>query len=218
MIRIPKTNSYGQTMTYYHVISDTRMKRIIRFDFFELIRTTANGEAHILPDFEGAVVYFVPDGERYATMSRIFRREAECQHKQYISHYECVLKGTPLCDGWKDTPNREHYCEACTNRHICRTISLNAVIEDDEGNKTELGNLIADEDSDSPEEVVTHNEDLEELRRVLDHIPEKDREYILNRYKDGMNFTKLAKMYGIDWCYASKRAGRIEERIRKKFC
>ena len=215
MFKIPKNNSYGQTMTYYCVTSETQMTAMTRTAFMNLIRTTANGYDHVLPDFEAAVVYFIQDSDQYATTSRVFRNEAECQRKKLANNNECVLRGTSLCDGWKETTCGKCCCDFCESKQIRRAYSLNETIKDEEGNTIEFGDTIVDDVSDTPEEIAMLNEDRDILREALNLLNDSDREYILAYYRDGMNFVKMAQMYGIDRHFASKRAGRIEARIRK---
>lgn len=216
MIQIPKTGTDGQPMAYYHIISDTDKQQLNRHEFFKLVRATPNGEDRVLPDFDAGVTYFLPDSEHCAEMSRYFCNEADAQRRQNNRHYDCVLKNTMKCDGWKKDTPVEQSCANCNRQHTCRTISLNATFEDDEGYEFEFGDTILDDLSDSLEEIMQNHDDHKILHTALSCLSEEDRRYILTRYGEDMDFVKLAEMYGTNRHYASKRAGRIENRIRKK--
>lgn len=213
-IRIPTTGSDGNIMTFIHVISDTEWQTITRQEFFELVRSTPNADEHVVPDIEGAIVYFVPDEEKYTIMSQTFCREAEKERKRNIRHNKCVYRGTGQCDGWTNNPDRKNKCETCDRRYISKTFSLNEAHEDDDGNITDFGDMLYDNTVPSVEDIVQDSIDVSIIRSAVACLREDDRKFLEDALRVGMNYSELGRLYGI----APRRANRRFERIKKQIC
>lgn len=68
----------------------------------------------------------------------------------------------------------------------------------------------------TPEEAVIRKEERQELLRLLAALPEEDRRLVIASVQDGMDFGKLAELFGLsNRNYASKKTGRILERMRR---
>lgn len=213
-IHVPANGTDGRPMTYIHVLSDTEWKEISRREFAKLVHDTPNSDEHIVPDFDGAVTYFVPDGEKYDQMSRCFSREADKERRRNERHYRCIYKGTDLCDGWTRDPDREHNCASCTRKYTSITISLEEAYKDDEGNIVDFGSAFHDDTVPSMEEIVQQRIDADILRSAIERLDEEDRKFLTDGLRVDMNYAKLGRMYGID----PRCAGRHIERIKEVLC
>ena len=213
------TNLYipaNRKFTFIRVFEDGSYETIDRYAFFEILKTTPNPQERVIPDFEAAIVYFVPASAGMAQAAVDLAREADRQKKRDASRYGCIYAHTCKCDGWKKNADGSRRCESCVLSRTTRTISLDVPVTDEDGEEDSFAST-NDFASDIAIDAHLENEcDKELLRAALATLPQADQAYIADRYRDGMNFSRLAEMYGLsDRTYASKKAARIEDRLKK---
>ena len=214
---IPGTKPSRDTLIkFYRVASDGTWEEMKRSDFFRLLKTVAFPRQHLCPDVYGGTVYFVDEPTSAQKQAHVdMCRELDKLQKRTQRASRCIYFKTQKCDGWKPDANGNRRCDACPHNNLCRTISLDAPVSDDEGNEMSYGAHIPSPDS-TPEDVALHNAELRELARLLSALPEEDRRLIIVSMQDGMDFGKLAELFGLsNRNYASKKTGRILERLRK---
>jgi len=214
---IPGTKPSRDTLIkLYRIAADGTWEEMKRGDFFKLLKTVSYPRQHLCPDVYGGIVYFVDEptpAQRQAHVKMC--QELENLKKRTQRASRCIYFETKKCDGWKLNADGSRRCDSCPHNTLCRTISLDAPVSDDEGNEVSYGAHLASTDF-TPEEVILHNADLHELALLLSALPEDDRRLVIASVQDGMDFGKLADMFGLsNRNYASKKTGRILERLRK---
>ena len=86
---------------------------------------------------------------------------------------------------------------------------------DSDGNEIFLADKIPSE-AVPLEDALLRQANLEQLAELLAALPEDDRRLVIASVQDGMDFGKLAQQFGLsNRNYASKKTGRILERMRK---
>lgn len=203
---IPQFGHNRQRMQYFQVFDDGSHQTINRDIFFSLLHSADHPQEQVVLDLVGAMVYFAPSSAGMAKAAVEFAREDDRQKKQYKRHHGCVYYGTVKCDGWKKDADGHRGCDTCPHTRIAKTISLDALVAD----TTALA-------TDTPiDQALEDESNREALRLALATLSPSNRQFILDRYREGMNFTQLAEKYGLkDRNYASKKAGRIITHLRK---
>ena len=209
---IPKFGHNHQRMLYIQVFDDGSYQTVDRSTFFSLLHTVDHPQEQVVLDLEGALVYIVPPSEEMATAAVEFARDADRQKKQYNRHHRCVYYGTVKCDSWKKDVEGHRGCDSCTRTRTRKTISLDALVADTHAVAT-----------DTPIDQRLYDEyNHKILRLALATLSPANRQFIQDRYREGMTFTQLAEKYGLkDRNYASKKAWRIITRLRQtmeKYC
>lgn len=214
---IPSAKHTAETrIKYYRIAADTTWIELKRGEFFKLVATTDSPCEHICPDLMGGVVWFsdtptATQRKEYAALCR----EVERDKKREQRALQCPYKGTAKCDGWKRDLEGNCRCDTCSYCAVSREISLDAPILDEEGHKDSLAQKIPIEAA-SIDEALAKKERLEQLAVILASLPEDDRKLVIASVQDGMDFGKLAVQFGLsNRNYASKKTGRILERLRK---
>ena len=214
---IPGTKpSHDTLIKLYRIASDGTWEEMKRSDFFRLLKTVAYPRQHLCPDVYGGIVYFVDEPTPVQRQAHVkMCQELENFKKRAQRASRCIYFETKKCDGWKPNADGTRRCDTCPHNTHCRTISLDAPVSDDEGNEVSYGAHLASTDA-TPEEVALHNAELHELALLLSALPDADRRLVIASVQDGMDFGKPAEMFGLsNRNYASKKTGRILERMRK---
>lgn len=203
---IPMMGNNHQRMRYIQIIDNDSYQTVDRDTFFTLLHTADRPDERVVLDLDAAMVYFAPPSAGMATVAVEFAREADRQKKQYKRRHSCAYYGTVKCDGWRKSADGHRVCESCTRIRTMKTISLDALVADTQAfaSNTPIDQVLDDE----------YNREI--LHLTLATLSPGDRQFILDRYRDGMNFSQLAEKYGMkDRHYASKKAGRIIQRLRQ---
>lgn len=214
---IPSAKPSRDTLVkLYRVASDGTREEMRRSDFFKLTKSVSCPYAHIYPDLDGGMVYFVDNPTPDQQMEHIaLCREMDRLKKNGQRAARCIYFGTKKCDGWKSGSDGNSRCDACPHYTTCCPLSLDAPVSDDEGNEVAHREHLPSTD-DTPEEAAILKEEKQELLRLLASLPEEDRRLVIASVQDGMDFGKLAEMFGLsNRNYASKKVGRILERMRR---
>lgn len=214
---IPGTKHSRDTLVkLYRVASDGTWEELRRSEFFKLAQTVSCPCAHICPELDGGAVYFVDSPTTEQQMEHIaLCREMDRLRKNGQRAARCIYFETKKCDGWKPDSDGNRQCDTCPHYTACRQLSLDAPVSDDEGNEVAYGAHLPSTDA-TPEEAVIRKEERRELLRLLAALPEEDRRLVIASVQDGMDFGKLAELFGLsNRNYASKKTGRILERMRR---
>lgn len=215
---IPGTTPSRDTrIKLYRVALDGTWEEMRRSDFFRLVKSVSCPYAHIYPEVEGGVIYFVDNPTPEQQMEHIaLCRELDKLKKRGQRSVCCIYFKTKKCDGWKPDADGNRRCDACTHCTMIRQLSLDAPVSDDEGNEVAYGANLPSTDA-TPEEAAILRAERQELLRLLAALPDKDRRLVIASVQDGMDFGKLAEQFGLsNRNYASKKTGRILERMRKE--
>lgn len=95
--------------------------------------------------------------------------------------------------------------------------SLNAIVAgDDSSDGTELQNLIADDDSDSPDKVLIHLEEVEQLLKLLDELPERERRILRMRFGLDGEVVRTLDEVGSELHCSNERVRQIQNRALTK--
>ena len=214
---IPGTKPSRDTLIkLYRVAPDGTWEEMRRSDFFRLAKTVSCPYAHIYPEVDGGVVYFVDNPSPEQQMEHIaLCRELDKLKKRGQRAVRCIYSETQKCDGWKPDADGNRRCDTCPHNNHCRTISLDAPVSDDEGNEVPYGSHLPSTEA-TPEEIAIRSAERQELLRLLAALPDEERRLVIASVQDGMDFGKLAERFGLsNRNYASKKTERILERMRK---
>lgn len=214
---IPGTKPSRDTLIkFYRIAPDGTWEEMKRSDFFKLMKTVACPRQHLCPDVYGGIVYFMdePTPEQQKVYLELCQK-LETLKKRAQRASRCIYFETKKCDGWKPNADGTRRCDSCSYNSQCRTISLDAPISDDEGNEVSYGAHIPSPDA-NPEEISLRKAERHELALLLSSLPDEDRRLVVASVQEGMDFGKLAEMFGLsNRNYASKKTARILERLRK---
>ena len=95
--------------------------------------------------------------------------------------------------------------------------SLNAIVAgDDSSDGTELQNLIADDDSDSPDKVLIRLEEVEQLLKLLDELPERERRILRMRFGLDGEVVRTLDEVGSELHCSNERVRQIQNRALRK--
>ena len=95
--------------------------------------------------------------------------------------------------------------------------SLNAVVAGDDGSDgTELQNLIADSDSDAPDKTLIHIEEIEQLLKLLDELPERERQILRMRFGLDGEVVRTLDEVGSELHCSNERVRQIQNRALRK--
>ena len=95
--------------------------------------------------------------------------------------------------------------------------SLNAIVAgDDSSDGTELQNLIADDDSDSPDKVLIRLEEVEQLLKLLDELPERERRILRMRFGLDGEVVRTLDEVGSELHCSNERVRQIQNRALTK--
>ncbi len=95
--------------------------------------------------------------------------------------------------------------------------SLNAVVAGDDGSDgTELQNLIADSDSDAPDKTLIHIEEIEQLLKLLDELPERERRILRMRFGLDGEVVRTLDEVGSELHCSNERVRQIQNRALRK--
>lgn len=201
----------------YRIAPDGTWESMRRSDFFKLAKTVSYPCAHICPDIESGRVYFVdaPTPEQQ-NLHITLCRELEKLKKRSQRTARCIYFGTLQCEGWKVDAEGNRRCDTCQHSTLRRQTSLDVPVTDDDGNEDPLAMYLPSTEA-TPEETLITKAERQELLRLLAALPDEDRRLVVASVQDGMDFGKLAEMFGLsNRNYASKKTGRILERLRKE--
>lgn len=214
---IPGTKHAPDTrIKYYRIAADGTWIELKRGEFFKLAASVQSPCEHIYPDLTGGIVWFCdsPTPEQRQEYAALCR-EQERDKKRTQRAHQCPYTNTAKCDGWQRDSKGNRRCDICSQCGGSREISLDAPIMDSDGNEIFLADKIPSE-AVPLEDALLRQANLEQLAELLAALPEDDRRLVIASVQDGMDFGKLAQQFGLsNRNYASKKTGRILERMRK---
>ena len=95
--------------------------------------------------------------------------------------------------------------------------SLNAVVAgDDSSDGTELQNLIADSEIEAPDMALIHVEEVEQLLKLLDELPERERKILRMRFGLDGEVVRTLDEVGSELHCSNERVRQIQNRALRK--
>lgn len=213
----PNTNN---PMQYWCISPDGEGKRITRQTFSDLVKTAEIPAQYVYLDINGGHVYFfvAPSEEQRIANQQFCNEYLRNYQRERVAQNWCMYMRTTKCDGWMKGADGHKRCEVCPFANQSRWFSLDTPYG---GTDTDSDETYADHTADASASVEARLDaqvNLEILRSALAKLTDKERDYLLARFADGMTTGILGEMFGIDDpSYAGRKAERLVEKLRRIF-